>query len=127
MYFKLIFIIYLFLYSQGKKKKAFYQKFFLQYSQGCYTAIVSDIYFSLTCAVFTQKRCSCGDAPKDISLSVSQTWFQLSLITAPVVSDQSLFHTTCSLYCRIAEIWKFYSKNRQTAATPIVLFAIIIG
>lgn len=84
-------------------------------------------YFPLASAVFTQKRYSCGDAPKDICPSVSQTWFQLSLITAPVVSDQSLLHTMCSFYCRTAQIWKLCSKNRQTAATPTVLFAVTMS
>lgn len=76
--------------------------------------------------VSTQKWCSCSDAPEDICPSVSQTWFQLSLITATAVSDQSLLHTMGSFCCRTAQIWKLY-KNRKAAATPTVLFAVTMG
>lgn len=70
--------------------------------------------------VSTQKWCSCSDAPKDICPSVSQTWFQISLITATAVIDQSLLHTMSSFCCRTAHTWQLY-KNRKSAATPIVL------
>lgn len=76
--------------------------------------------------VSTQKWCSCSDAPEAICPSVSQTWFQLSLITATAVSDQSLLHTIGSFCCRTAQIWKLY-KNRKAAATPTVLFAVTMG